>query len=168
MVLLGRIVAPFGIKGWIKIQPLGDDPLAWAEMPEWWLSRSDDAPPSEWTAYKLISLRPQGNALVASIEGCIDRNGAEALKGCYIGAPREALPETDEDEFYWSDLTGLTVVNTGNETLGEVAGLMSTGAHDVLQVVEGKTERLIPFVKAYVVDVDLEQRTIRVEWQKDW
>jgi 16S rRNA processing protein RimM len=77
-----------------------------------------------------------------------------------------------EGEYYWGDLVGLAVENEAGEALGAVAGLISTGAHDVLQVRDGEgeeaAERLIPFVAAYVLDVDLATRRIRVAWQKDW
>ncbi len=98
-----------------------------------------------------------------------DRTAAEALKGVLVGAPREALPTTDDDEFYWGDLIGLGVVNTADEKLGKVAGLIETGANDVLRVVgEDGTERLLPFVAAVVLAVEKEAGPIRVEWGSDW
>jgi 16S rRNA processing protein RimM len=168
MIILGRIVAPFGVKGWVKIHPFGDDPLSWSKMPQWWLADQPDAPPEAWQGIKLAAFREHGTGLVASFEGVADRNAAEALQGRYIAAPREALPEPDADEFYWGDLVGLGVVNQAGEALGTVEAMMSTGAHDVLQIRDGDAERLIPFVAAYVLDVDLTNRTIRVDWQKDW
>lgn len=168
MVLMGRIVAPFGVKGWIKVQPFGDDPLSWSEMETWWLARSEDAPEADWQPMQLAECRAHGNALIARFEQVTERNGAEALKGLYIAAPRETLPETGEDEYYWSDLIGLEVHNQSGETLGTVQGLLSTGAHDVLQLNDGEQERLIPFVRAYVLDVDRSAGRILVDWQKDW
>ena len=168
MIILGRIVAPFGVKGWVKLHPFGDDPLSWREMPHWWLADSTDAPESAWQAVKLADFKEHGAGLVASFEGVDDRNGAEALQGRYVGAPREALPAPEKDEYYWGDLVGMTVTNQAGEALGIVQALMSTGAHDVLQVRDGDEERLIPFVAAYVLDVDLAARTIRADWQKDW
>lgn len=168
MVVMGRIVAPFGVKGWVKVQPFADDALDWSEMAEWWLASSEDAPEAAWRPYALRECKAHGNILVAALDGVDDRNGSEALKGMLVGAPRSALPETVEDEYYWADLTGLAVVNTAGESLGTVAGLMSTGAHDILRVVAGDVERLIPFVKAYVLEVDSVARVIRVDWQKDW
>lgn len=168
MVVMGRIVAPFGIKGWVKVQPFADDAPEWGELPTWWLARSDNTPESDWQGFALRECKLHGNILLASLEGVDDRNASEALKGMLVGAPRSALPETSEDEFYWADLTGLKVVNTAEEPLGTVAGLMSTGAHDILQVIEGDCERLIPFVKAYVLEVDTAAGLIRVDWQKDW
>ena len=168
MIVLGRIVAPFGIQGWIKISPYGDDPLSWADMPQWWISQDADAPVEAWQAVALKGCREHGGGLVAVLESHQDRNAAESLKGWFVGAPREALPATDENEYYWADLTGLRVENIAGEALGKVAGLLSTGAHDVLRVVDGDTERLIPFVAAYALDVNLEEGLIRVDWQKDW
>lgn len=168
MVVMGRIVAPFGIKGWVKVQPFADDALDWGDMPEWWLADADDAPEAAWKAYALRECKAHGTILVAALEGIDDRNASEALKGMFVGAPRSALPATTEDEFYWADLTGLGVVDAAGEPLGTVTGLMSTGAHDILQVADGETERLIPFVKAYVLEVDTATGLIRVDWQKDW
>jgi 16S rRNA processing protein RimM len=172
MIVLGRIVAPFGIQGWVKIHPFGDDPLSWRNMPQWWLSTDDTAPDALWQPFTPKACRMQGKSVVAALEEVSDRNAAEALEGYYIAAPREALPTPAEGEFYWGDLTGLTVENEAGEVLGTVAGLISTGANDVLQVHEGDAknpvERLIPFVAAYVLDVDLAAKRMRVAWEKDW
>jgi len=106
---------------------------------------------------------------VVLLDGVDDRTAAEAMKGVLVGAPRDALPETDEDEFYWADLIGLDVINTAEERLGKVVGLLETGAHDVLRVVgDDEVERLLPFVAAVVLTVDKEAQQIRVEWGSDW
>ncbi|MGE0013038.1 MAG: ribosome maturation factor RimM [Azoarcus sp.] len=168
MIVLGRIVAPFGVQGWLKIHPFGDDPLSWRNMPHWWVSTDPDAPAQAWSQRELRGCRAHGKGLVATLEGVPDRNAAEAIEGWYIGAPREALPKPATDEYYWGDLVGLAVNNEAGEALGTVSGLISTGAHDVLQIQDGDNERLVPFVAAYVLDVDLAGRTIRVAWEKDW
>jgi len=79
------------------------------------------------------------------------------------------LPVPAEDEYYWADLVGLAVVNGAGEALGKVAGLIETGANDVLRVLgDDGVERLLPFVDAVVLDVDREAGVIRVEWGADW
>lgn len=168
MIVLGRIVAPFGIKGWVHIAPQGDDPESWADMSQWWIGRDADAPEEAWTPLPLRGHRIHGAGLVVHFEGYDDRTAAETLKGALIAAPREALPEPDEDEWYWADLVGLKVVTLADEPLGTVAGLLTTGVHDVLRVVEDKQERLIPFVAAYAKEVDTDAGLIRVDWDKDW
>ena len=167
-MVLGRIAAPFGIKGWLKIQPFGDDPLSWAEMPEWWIAPDADTPPEQWQATRQLACREHGPGLVVQLEASPDRNTAESLKGWFVGAPREAMPAPDEDEYFWGDLVGMKVENLAGEALGTVESLLSTGAHDVLRIIEDETERLIPFVANYVTEVDTVKRCIRVDWQKDW
>lgn len=168
MIVLGRIASPFGVQGWVKVHPFGDDPLNWRKIRQWWLATDPDAADAAWQPYALRGCREHGKGLVVAFEGVLDRSGAEAIDGYYIGAPRERLPEPEEDEYYWGDLVGLAVQNVAGVPLGEVSGLLSTGAHDVLEVREGDTERLIPFVAAYVLKVDMAARVIQVDWEADW
>ena len=103
------------------------------------------------------------------MEGVSDRTAAEQMRGVFVGAPRSALPATRKDEYYWADLIGLEVVNQHEQSLGKVLGLIETPANDVLRVGDGEnTERLLPFVAAVVVDVDLSARRVRVDWEADW
>jgi 16S rRNA processing protein RimM len=165
MVVLGRLADPYGVRGWIRLYPYGDDPLDWAEMPVWWIGREG----GPWREVALKGFKVHGDSLVVLLDGAVDRTAAEALKGLLVAAHREALPETGEDEYYWGDLIGLEVINTGEEGLGRVAGLIETGANDVLRVVaEDGTERLLPFVDAVVVSVEKEAGRIRVAWGSDW
>jgi 16S rRNA processing protein RimM len=166
MVVLGRIVAPYGIQGWVKIHPFGDDPAAWRQMEHLWLGASAEG--AEWQPYGLKGFRPQGSLWVAKLEGVDDRNGAELLEGRFVGAPRTALPRAAADEFYWADLVGLAVENLRGEALGTVASLLESGANHVLVLRDGEVERLLPFVAAVVKDVDVAGGRIRVEWEKDW
>ena len=101
-----------------------------------------------------------------------DRDAAERMVGQFVGAPRNALPATEQDEYYWADLVGLTVVNEKQETLGRVTELIESGAHAVVVVQEGEGEkaqqRLLPFVGQVVKDVDVPAGVIRVAWERDW
>ena len=94
MIVMGRIVAPFGVQGWVKVHPFGDDPLSWKRMPRWWLSADDAAAEADWQAHTLRGCRQHGKGLIAAFEGIADRNAAETLQGQYIAAPRDAMPET--------------------------------------------------------------------------
>lgn len=168
MIVMGRIVAPFGVQGWVKVHPFGDDPLSWRRMPRWWLSADDTAAEAGWQAHTLRGCRQHGKGLIAAFEGIADRNAAETLQGQYIAAPRDAMPEIARDEYYWADLIGLAVVNTEGEALGTITTLLSAGAHEVLQVSDGTLTHLIPFVPDYVPEVDTAGGQVRVVWQKDW
>jgi 16S rRNA processing protein RimM len=170
MIVLGRIVAPYGIRGWLKIKPFGDDPDAWRTMQQWWLA--DQAESDAWQAYSVETFRHHGGSWIVKLAGVDDRGGAEKLDGWYVGAPREAMPETVKDEYYWADLVGLAVMNEQGELLGKVDSLVETGAHQVLLVKGSENgeprERLLPFVSQVVKEVDVAGGRICVDWQLDW
>lgn len=167
MIVLGRITAPYGVNGWVKVHPFGDDPVAWCKMPQWWLAADTGKP--EWRPVSVRGCRTHGEGLVVLLEGIDSRQRAEELKGLLVAVPRAALPEPDEHEFYWGDLVGLEVSNEAGESLGRVASLIGGAAHDVLVVRdEHGHERLLPFVDAVVRDVNRTGGSIRVAWQADW
>ncbi len=159
---MGRIGAPFGVKGWVKIQPYSEDPGALMDFESWRVGRG-----KQHAHYGVEAIQDHGNALVAKLAGIDDRDAAYALRGQEISVARCELPAPEENEFYWSDLIGLTVINREGVELGKVANLMETGAHDVL-VVKGEREHLIPFVAAFVGKVDLGGGTIEVDWGEDY
>jgi len=166
MIVLGRLVAPFGIKGWMHLHPFGDDPETWGRMPELWLGSAPDA--RDWKSVHPEQVKPHGDGWTMKLLGIEDRGGAEALSGYYIAAPRERLPAPGQGEYYWADLVGLRVVNEAGAALGRVESLIETGANDVLVVREGNRERLMPFVEAVVKAVDVPGGMLRVAWGDDW
>ena len=168
MIVLGRIVAPFGVHGWLRVRPFGDDPEAWRKMPQWWLAADAEAPAASWKPHALQAVRLHGDGVVAKLAGIDDRDASEALGNCYVGAPRELLPAPARVEYYWSDLIGLAVVNGQDKALGRVTSLIETGAHQVLVIVDGECERLLPFVGHVVREVHVAEGVIRVEWDSDW
>lgn len=156
------MAGPFGVLGWIKIHPYTQTPDTLLKYATWWLGSADG-----WEAHKVVSAKMHGNALVASLEGVTERNGALALKGREVALPRSELPQAAKNEYYWHDLIGLDVFTKKGETLGKVTRLLETGANDVL-VVNGDRERLIPFVAAVVLDVALADGRITVDWEPDY
>jgi 16S rRNA processing protein RimM len=102
-----------------------------------------------------------------------DRTAAEALKGCRIFVPRSSFPTLGEEEYYWVDLLGLQVLNREGVALGQVHDLLSTGPQTVLVLHEPTAdgppvERMIPFVAAYIDQVDVAAKRITVDWQPDY
>lgn len=159
---MGRVAAPFGLLGWIKVHPYTENIDGLCDYPSWWLGDARG-----WREYRVEDARAHGKGLVAKLEGCTDRDAALRLKGCSIAVPRALLPATKQEEYYWADLIGLRVVNTQQEMLGEVQEILETGANDVLRVV-GERERLIPFIAQVILEVDLAAGVIRVEWGGDY
>ena len=150
IVVLGRLADPYGIQGWLWLYPFGDDPLAWAEMPVWWIAREGEP----WRECRLKSLKAHGNGVVVLLDGIADRSAAETMKGILVGAPREALPTTEKNEFYWTDLIGLDVINTADERLGKVT----------LPGVVPKLSRTPGEVRHPAHAVDADRESILADW----
>jgi len=182
-VEVGSIVAAWGIKGWIKVQPYASDPQALFATKRWFLKPAANALGLGAAAsgfpslLKIVQAKEHGDGIVAQAQEIPDRNAAEALHGARIFVPRQSFPTADADEFYWVDLIGLDVFNREGEALGTVVGLIDTGPHSVLRLApatlaEGQTvqeaERLIPFVASYVDSVSLPERRIVVDWGLDY
>jgi len=162
MVVMGRVTAPYGVRGWIRVRTYTEAADGLARYPVWWLGGRDG-----WVQWKLERVARQGQGLTAKLEGCNDRDAAAGLARLDIAVPREALPETGASEFYWADLIGLAVQNLEGEALGSVTALIATGSNDVL-VVRGNRERLIPFVKPVIVEVDTAGGRVTVDWGSDY
>ncbi len=159
-MLLGRISGVFGVDGWVKLFSYTEPREAILNYQECLLQQG-----GTWLKARWKTGRRQGKTVVASLEGIDDRDKAEALIGTNIGIWREDLPATAENEYYWADLEGLSVVNKDETELGVVAYLLATGANDVM-VVQGDQEILIPFITGrYVIDVDRAAGVIHVDWE---
>lgn len=168
-IVVGRIGAVYGVKGWLKVQSFTDDPESIFEYSPWLLNQKtlSEGVVAEW--------RRHNNGLIARLEGVSDRDEAARLTGTDICITADELPALADDEFYWRDLMGMRVVNTSGYDMGVVEQIMPTASNDVLVVKAnsndgfGKSERLIPFVQSeYITNVDKENKCIQVEWPSDF
>ena len=164
---MGRLLAPYGVKGWIKVQPYTASPATLLEYDRWWLAPRQD--PDAWKAFDVVSARLHGNTVLAELSGLVDRESVRPWRGASLGVPRQALPALAEGEIYWSDLIGMVAVNRTGEVLGKVTGLLETGAHPVLRIAgESGAEQLIPLVPAHIDAIEPQARRIVVDWQADY
>jgi 16S rRNA processing protein RimM len=159
MVVMGRIRAPHGLKGWIMVQPFTQQTEGLLDYPQWWLGED-----GHWEPHRVSESAVHGAMVVARLEGFADRDAAARLKGRDVAVPRDALPENVPGEFYWNDLLGMEVADRNAFKLGLVIRILETGANTVL-VVQGESEFLVPFIENVVVNVDLKARKIIVDWE---
>lgn len=170
MVVMGRVIGPFGVSGWIKVLPYTEYIDGLLDYTAWWLGKGD----GDWREVKVVGCEVHGNVLTAVLDQYADRTASMRLKGLQIAVPRSQLPvlsKSGKDGYYWSDLIGLEVVNLQGEELGRVTGLLETGANDVLQVQgqkEGEGERLVPFINQVIITVDLKACRVTVDWGLDY
>jgi 16S rRNA processing protein RimM len=179
---VGKIIGAWGIKGWIRVQPFASDPQALFSSRRWFIKPPESKGPHGLSAHpaipevlKITWSKEHGDAIVAQCQEVGDRAAAQALRGARVFVPRASFPTADKDEYYWVDLIGLAVVNLQGQGLGTVVGLLDTGPHSVLRIApedadpaDEASQRLVPFVAAYVVDVSLAERRITVDWGLDY
>jgi 16S rRNA processing protein RimM len=164
MVIMGRIAAAQGIKGWVKVQPYTEYLDSLLDYKSWWIGQEH----GPWREVEVRECEVHNKTLAAHLPDCPDRNAAEKLKGLLIAVPRSSLPQQPDDEYYWSDLIGLAVVNEAGVQLGTVANLLDTGANQVLIVKGDDGEILIPFIANAIRQVDVKNKVIRVDWAADY
>jgi 16S rRNA processing protein RimM len=157
-VLLGRITGAHGLKGEVKIATFTAEPEDVAAYGP--LTSADGS-----LTVEITSLRHAGGgSVIARLRGIVDRNAAESLRGTDLFVHRSVLPPAEEDEFYYSDLIGLSAISPDGEPLGEIVAVQNYGAGDMLELrlLAGGQSQLIPFESVYVPKVDLEAKRITV------
>ena len=168
LLVLGKIVSVHGVRGEVKVYSFTDPIGNLLDYRHWTLKRGDEVRQAE-----MLRGRVQGNVLVAKLKGLDDREVARTLADFEICVARHELPELGRGEYYWHQLIGLRVVDPEARLLGKVDHLLETGANDVLVVrpCEGSLddrERLLPYIDACVLAVDLEAGEMRVDWDADF
>lgn len=192
-IALGLVLGPLGLQGDLRVRLLSPDATAASALDAFGQRPSDEegnhpsvgvgeqaskvwvrlgrglppqakVPDCGWIQAEILRVSGHGGDRRIRMIGLESRDQAEWLTRAEIGLPRAELPEPDEDEHYWADLLGLNVINEQGVSLGSVDRLDTNGAHDWL--ISGP--HWIPFVDAYVLEVDLTARRILVDWQADW
>ncbi|KKL72414.1 hypothetical protein LCGC14_2085160 [marine sediment metagenome] len=155
LVCVGAIAGAFGVKGEVRLKSYCADPAAIADYAP--LTTSDGS-----RSFEVTLLRPIKTGYGARITGVQTREEADALAGTQLYAARDKLPGLPDDEYYYADLIGLEVCDTGGVSLGRVREVLNHGAEDLLETdAPGRNDTvLLPFTKATVPTVDLAARRI--------
>ena len=170
LVQVGHITGAYGLRGGIRVTPYSADADALLNVKTWWLDKPALRP------VQVRSAKYHSGDVVATLVDLDDRDLAEALKGASVQVSRSQFPELPDDEYYWSDLIGLDVVNLQGEALGTVTDMMHNGAQSILRIApvpdeaseEKAPERLVPFVDQFVKNVDLAAKKITLDWGLDY
>ena len=160
--IMARISGPYGVKGWIKIQPFTIDINHLLNKKEWLIGDEKSS-----ISYPIEISKIHGNSIIAKLINIDDRDAAFGLRNKTILIPKQELPALEKGEYYWNDLMGHAVINQKKEHLGVVQTFLETGANDVL-VVKGDKEHLIPFIPHVILNVDMGKKEIEVDWDKDF
>ena len=141
-ILVGKIVAPQGIRGEVRVQTYSENPTDFKKFKvQSSKFRSED--------FKFMRAIPNSTVVIAKINGYDDRNAAETLRGTELFIGRDDLPALGEQEYYQTDLIGMTVNQRGN-IIGRVVCIQNYGAGDILELENGD---MVSFIGA-IVDMD--------------
>jgi 16S rRNA processing protein RimM len=158
-VAVGRVLAPFGLKGELKVQTLTDNPARFRPKAKLFAGQQ---PVSVATA------REAQGYVYLTLKGFPDRSSTDKLRHALLQIPEEDLPPLPEGEYYRFQLLGLTVVDRDGAVLGTLDEIIETGANDVYRVhaAEG-ADVLLPALGDVIVSVDLDTRRMIVD-PPDW
>jgi 16S rRNA processing protein RimM len=160
---LGKITGLFGVRGWVKVFSHTRPKESILDYQPWLVELN-----GRWAPMELAEGREHGPGIVVRFKGVEDRSAAQTLLGSEIAVEISRLPKLKQGEYYWADLEGCEVTNLQDEPLGVVSHLIETGSNDVMVVKQDRRERLIPYTKHAVIEVDLKKKSIRVDWDRDF
>lgn len=157
LVLVAQVGAAHGVQGEFKLLSFMNDPVSVLEHDP---LLDDQGRP----ALSITAAREHKGALLVRAKQAPDRTAAEKLKNIKLYIPRADLPDTEEDEYYITDLIGMAVVDTAGNMVGMVANVDNFGAGDLLDIkpVEGAGFYLA-FTRDNVPEVDAAARRITVD-----
>jgi 16S rRNA processing protein RimM len=149
-ICVGAIAGSFGVTGEVRLKSFCAEPAAIADYAP--LYTEDGS--QEFT---VNILRPINNGFAVHLSGIKTKEQADALKGISLFADRDKLPSLPDDEYYHTDLIGLTVIDTGGKELGKVVDVLNHGSADLLEIraADQSDTVLLPFTQAAIPTVDL-------------
>jgi 16S rRNA processing protein RimM len=163
-VCLGKITSAHGVKGLVKILPFGEDPLLIEELSPLFTGE---------TSLDQISIQMKNSAgnkyWLAAVDGVIERDGAEALRGTELWVERESLPKIEnKNTWYHTDLIGLKIIGQDDSEIGHVVSVQNYGAGDLLEIKTGGTTFLYPFTNKSCPEVNIKGGFIRTSNVSDF
>lgn len=151
LLMIGRIVAPFGTRGQVKLRAVTDRPEH--------LKRHVRTVyvGAKHTAYQLVNVfQHKPGLLILTLQGVTTRDAAEELRHAEVSIHEQDAAPLDEGEYYIHQLYGLEVATTEGVVIGQVREVLETGANEVLVVARsGQEDALIPMIHDIVVELDL-------------
>ena len=161
-IIIGNFGKTFGVWGWIKINSFTNPKENILNFRPWLIQRNNSY---EEICFEDSKKRPDN--IIVKLPNCNSPEEAQKFTNAKIAVWSKQLPKLNANEYYWSDLVGLKVINLQKIDLGIVQELSETGANDVLIVI-GDRKRLIPYISSVILKVDLTKKTIHVDWQHDF
>lgn len=153
------VVGTHGLRGDLKVRLLPTGDFVLRETSEVFIMRGDQ--PS--VQYQITRFIPHKKNFLLRLSEIKRIDQAREMIGSSIFARVESLPHLPQDKYYWSELEGVSVVDQTMGPLGQVVGMFTTAAHDILEVQGLFGEILIPAVSPFLVRLDAEEKKLHVD-----
>jgi 16S rRNA processing protein RimM len=158
-IIIGEVIGVHGVRGELKIRPLTEDPGRFYELDTLTLANRGKA-----RSYAIEMIRIHKGNVLLSAEGITTREQAEKLRGALVEIDREDAVELAEDEFFVTDLIGMTVVDGAGAVLGTITGILdTTGSVDTVEIQTPARSVYVPFRKEYFKAFDFEEKKVTAE-----
>lgn len=158
MLQVGAITQTHGIRGEVKVFPTTDDPKRFRKLKKVMLDTGKGLRELEIESVKFFK-----QFVILKFVGIDNINDIEMYKKCPLLVTRENAVRLKKDEYFIADLIGVEVFEEDGSKMGELKDVITTGANDVY-VVDGMKygEVLIPAIKECILDVNMEEKTMKV------
>ena len=158
MLKVGIIVSTHGVRGEVKVFPTTDDPARFKGLKEVMLDAGKETIPLEIGNVKFFK-----QFVILKFKGIDNINDIERYRKCPLMVTRENAVALGEGEYFVADMIGMETVTEDGERFGTLKDVLRTGANDVYVIESAKHgEVLIPAIKECVLNVDIEERRMRI------
>ncbi len=155
---VGVVIGIHGLRGDFKVRPLPTGRLALPGARKVYLKDSEGL----LIQHEAVRSSQHKQNILLRLAGVDNLAAVEPLMGASVWMAKADLPELDDEQYYWSDLDGLEVIDQQQGALGRVVGMFTTTAHDILEVDGSKGEILIPAIEPFLVQVDRDKGLLHV------
>jgi len=159
-ISIGKIVGPHGIQGAVKVYSYAESFSVFKTGITILVKNPNDSTVKD---YSIKWSAPHSRFILLLLEGIDSRVPADNLKGFELFIKKADLPQLEEDTYYWNDIIGLAVYASDDKYIGRVESIIQTGANDIYVVKDEKNkEVLIPAIESVVSNIDIIQKTMKV------
>ncbi|MDU2065168.1 MAG: ribosome maturation factor RimM [Sporomusaceae bacterium] len=162
-ISVGKIVAPHGVRGDLRIMALTDDLARFEKLQHVFLEQT--------TKLTIESVKYHKGSVLLKFKEHASRNDVESLRGKLLYITQDQLIPLPEGRYYHFDLIGLSVYDEAGQLLGTLKDILETGSNDVY-VVEAEDVQskpiLVPALKKVVKSIDLTEQKMIVKLQEEW
>ena len=152
---IGKVVTTHGVRGEIKVYPHTNVDRMFDKLKKIFLGNDEK---------KIISVKYAKGCPVLKLDGVDTVEMGKEFVGKQVFAEEKDLPKLEDDSYYLKDIIGLTAVDENGEEIGKITDVIFTGANDVYEITTpGEREILVPAVKEFVLDINLDEKVIKVK-----